>query len=57
MLRAQSSVLSAAEGLERRAEAIQHWPFDEATVTRIVAISTGVVTAIITRLLLSRLGL
>ena len=57
VLRAQSSVMSAAESLERRAEAIQHWPFDESTVTRIAAITTGVVTAIITRVLLSRIGL
>jgi hypothetical protein len=56
-LRAQSSLLSAAEALERRAEGIQQWPFDESTVARIAAITTGVVTAIITRVLLSRLGL
>jgi hypothetical protein len=46
-----------AEGFEKRALAIQEWPFDDRTMTRIVGISTGVVTAIIVRFVLRAMGL
>lgn len=49
--------LNAAEGLVRRALAIQEWPFDERTMTRIVGISTGVATTIIARSILRAVGL
>lgn len=57
ILKERSSLLSAAEALERRAEAIQTWPFNDALLTRIVVIGLGVVTAIITRLVMKPLGL
>ena len=56
-LQACAPQLSAAEALVRRASAIQEWPFDERTMTRIVAISTGVVTAVIARSIVSAVGL
>ncbi len=49
--------LVAAEAIERRAAAIQEWPFDESILRGIVAIVTSVSTAIVVRLVLSRLGL
>jgi hypothetical protein len=52
-LQRQSSQLSAAEALEKRAERIQEWPFDESTFTRVVTISSTVVAAIIARVLLA----
>jgi hypothetical protein len=56
-LQACATPLNAAEGLARRALAIQEWPFDDRTMTRIVAISTGVATAVIARSVLSAIGL
>ena len=56
-LREQAPLLSAAEALERRASAIQVWPFDEGILVRIFAIATAVLTAIVTRLALKPLGL
>lgn len=56
-LERQSSLLSAAESLEKRAERIQEWPFDEGMFARVVAISSTVVAAIVARLLLTPLGL
>jgi hypothetical protein len=56
-LETSAASLGAAEALVRRALAIQEWPFDERTMTRIVGISTGVVTAIIARFILSAVGL
>jgi hypothetical protein len=49
----QSGALSAAEALEKRAERIQEWPFDEATFARVVTISSTVVAAILARVLLA----
>jgi hypothetical protein len=49
----QSGALSAAEALEKRAERIQEWPFDEATFARVVTISSTVVAAIVARVLLA----
>jgi len=56
-LERQSSLLSAAEALEKRAERIQEWPFDEGVFARVVAISSTVVAAILARLLLAPLGI
>jgi hypothetical protein len=56
-LQHQASLLSAAEALEKRAERIQEWPFDEGMFTRVVAISSTVVAAILARLLLAPFGI
>jgi len=56
-LGAQAAELQAAESLERRAAAIQEWPFDEVILRSIVAIVTSVSTALVVRLVVSRLGL
>jgi exosortase/archaeosortase len=56
-LGAQAAVIQAAESLERRAAVIQEWPFDEGILRSIVAIVTSVITALVVRLILSRLGL
>jgi hypothetical protein len=56
-LGAQAAELQAAEALERRVAIIQEWPFDEAIFRGIVAIVTSVSTALVVRLILSRLGL
>lgn len=57
ILEERSGLLSAAEALERRAEAIQTWPFSDALLTRIVVIGLSVVTAIVVRLVMKPLGL
>jgi hypothetical protein len=49
--------LNAAEALEKRAERIQEWPFDEATFTRVVTIASSVAAVIIARLILDPVGL
>lgn len=56
-LRVQARELAAAESLERHATAIQEWPFEESILRIMAAILTSVVTAILARLVLSRLGL
>ncbi len=56
-LRAQAPLLSAAEALEKRALAIQEWPFDERTNSRIAAVVTGVTIGAISRLVLRSLGI
>jgi hypothetical protein len=53
----QASLLKAAEELERRAERILVWPFDEVTFARVVAIASSVTAGIIARLLLEPVGL
>jgi hypothetical protein len=57
VLQRQVGLLNAAEALEKRAERIQEWPFDEATFARVVTIASGVAAFIIGRLILSRVGL
>ena len=57
MLEERSKLLSAAEALERRAEAIQTWPFNDALLARIVVIGLSVITAVIARLVTKPLGL
>lgn len=56
-LQEQSGLLSAAENLEKRAERIQAWPFDEGTFARAVTIASSAVATIIARILLAPTGL
>lgn len=56
-LEERATALRAAESLVARAEAIREWPLDEGIVGRVVAISTGVVTALFSTLVLRQLGL
>ncbi len=53
----QSGLLEAAEALEKRAERIQTWPFDERTFAAVVAIASSVAAGIIVRLILESVGL
>jgi hypothetical protein len=57
VLQRQASLLSAAEALEKRAERIQEWPFDEAIFAKVVTIASGVAAAIISSLILNPVGL
>jgi hypothetical protein len=57
VLQGQVGLLNAAEALEKRAERIQEWPFDEATFARVVTIASSAAAAIIARLLLGPIGL
>jgi hypothetical protein len=57
VLEQQRNLLSAAEGLEKRAQAIQEWPIDDRTLARVITISTSVVAVTIARLLLDPFGL
>ncbi|HEV8353526.1 MAG TPA: hypothetical protein VGR24_04950 [bacterium] len=50
-------LLGAAKALEDRALAIQEWPFDERTNSRIVILISGVTVAAISRFVLAALGL
>jgi hypothetical protein len=57
----QAQLLQAAEVIQRRAEAIQEWPFQQRRLAQIAGIVgtvvTFVITGIITRLILVRFGL
>lgn len=53
----QAPLLGAAKALEERAMAIQEWPFDERTNSRIVIMISGVTGVAISRLVLRALGL
>jgi hypothetical protein len=57
ILKEQVSVLNAAEALEKRAERIQAWPFDEATFARVATIATSAAASILARLLLAPTGI
>jgi hypothetical protein len=57
VLQRQAGPLSAAEALEKRAERIQEWPFDEGTFTLVVTITTSVAAGLIGRLILVPIGL
>lgn len=57
VLQRQAGPLGAAESLEKRAERIQEWPFDEATFARVVTIASSVAAVIIARLILAPAGL
>jgi hypothetical protein len=56
-LEQQRNLLSAADGLEKRAQAIQEWPIDDGTLARVLTIATSVVAVTIARLLLDPFGL
>lgn len=56
-LEERRSLLNAADALEKRADAIHEWPFDEGTITRVITITTSVVAITIGRLILDPLGL
>lgn len=56
-LEAQRKLLSAADGLERRAKAIHDWPIDEGTLARVLTIATSVVAIAVGRLILDPFGL
>ena len=56
-LGAQRNLLSAADGLEKRAKAIHDWPIDEGTLARVLTIATSVVAIAVGRLILDSLGL
>ena len=56
-LEAQHRLLAAADGLEKRAQAIHHWPIDDATLARVITIATSVVAITIGRLILDPFGL
>lgn len=53
----QAALLSVTEALERRAERIQEWPFDEATFARVVAIASFVTAGTLARLILAPFGI
>jgi hypothetical protein len=55
-LERQSDVLAAADGLEKRAQAIREWPMDRRTVAWVIAITTGVIAVTTARLILTLLG-
>jgi hypothetical protein len=57
VLETQRSLLGAADALEKRANAIHEWPFDEGTVTRVITITTSVIAITIGRLILGPFGL
>ena len=60
-LEEQAQALQAAEVIQRRAEAIQQWPFQQRRLAQIAGIVgtvvTFVLTGIITRLIVVRFGL
>jgi hypothetical protein len=53
----QHTLLGAADGLEKRANAIHDWPIGEGTWARVATIATSVVAITIGRLVLNPLGL
>jgi hypothetical protein len=57
VLQRQAGLLSAAEALEKRAERIQTWPFDEAIFAQVVTIASSVAVVIISSLILDPVGL
>jgi hypothetical protein len=57
IVRREAEVLIAADALERRAERIQEWPFDEATFAQVVSIGSLVTAAIVANLILLLLGM
>lgn len=57
VLEQQRNLLSAAEALEKRADAIHEWPFSERTPTLVITVATSVIAMTIGRLILDPLGL
>jgi hypothetical protein len=56
-LEAQARSVAAAEGFEKRAEAILEWPIDERIVTRTVVIATGAIAGLLARVAATHLGI
>ena len=56
-LERQRNLLTAADGLEKRAQAIHELPLDEGTVAWVIGITTSVIAVTIARLILTPLGL
>jgi hypothetical protein len=56
-LERQQGLLGAAEALEKRALAIHEWPVVEATLARVITITTSVIATMIARLIIHPLGL
>ena len=56
-LKEQQPLLSAADMLEKRAQAIHEWPMDEGMLARVVTIATSVVAITVGRVILDPLGL
>ena len=56
-LEAHRNLLGAADGLEKRAQAIWEWPIGEGTLARVVTIATSVVAVTIARVVLDPFGL
>lgn len=57
VLQQQSGLLGAAENLEKRAERILEWPFDESTLARVLTIASSAAAGIIARLVLVPTGI
>jgi hypothetical protein len=57
VLERQAPLLAAADALEKRADAIQTWPFGSALLAKAVVTATSVLVAVITRLAQRALGL
>jgi hypothetical protein len=55
-LEKRTSLLAAAEALEKRSSTIQEWPFDEGLVSKIAVVVTSVVASVIARIILDALG-
>jgi hypothetical protein len=55
-LQAQAPRVAAAEGFEKRAEAILEWPIDERIVARTVLIATGAIAGLLARVAATQLG-
>jgi hypothetical protein len=55
-LREQADLLSAAEAIEKRAEAIYEWPIDDGMLRWLAVIGTGVVTSLAVRVVFALLG-
>jgi hypothetical protein len=56
-LERQRGLISAAEGLEKRALAIHDWPVDQATWAWVIGIATSVFALTLGRLILKPLGI
>ena len=56
-LERQRGLLAAADALEKRAHATHEWPIDEATLARVITITTSVIAMTVARLILDPFGL
>jgi hypothetical protein len=57
VLQRDVDLLNAAEAMEKRAERILAWPFDEVTLARVITIVSSAVAVILARILLAPTGL